>query len=293
MIRTGSWAASVTDDGHYLVIQANHGDEVQNTLLVQDSVGRSGGAASTASPSFPKPTAVYNFIGNIGTTLYVMTDDGAPRYKIVAIDLAQPDPAHWRTVVAEGADTLDSVTLVGGQLVAGYLHDAHSAVRRYTPAGQAARRSEACRTRRSERLPGPYRGSRDLLLLQQLHHAAERLSARSDERRELAVEDAAARRDSIPISYETQQVFYSSKDGTRVPLYIVARKGTKLDGNNPTILYGYGGFNISHGAGILAGHRGLARVGRRLRHGEPARWRGVWAGVARSGHEDPQAECVR
>ncbi len=142
---------SVTDDGRYLVIQANHGDEVQNTLLVEELGGRAGGASAGAGaggagvsggpgaaapivPVIPKPTAVYNFIGNVGSTLYVMTDDGAPRYKVVAIELAQPDPSRWRTVVPEGADTLDSVSLVGGQLVAAYLHDAHSAVRRYTPA---------------------------------------------------------------------------------------------------------------------------------------------------------------
>lgn len=240
---------TVTDDGRYLVIQANHGDEVQNTLLVQDLLAA--GAPAPIRPIIPKPTAVFTFIGNIGSTLYVQTDDGAPRYRIVAIELAKPEPAHWRTVVPEGPDTLDSVTLVGGQLVAQYLHDAHSAVRRYTPEGKLVGevhlpglghasgfqgRPEDHETYYSYSSftapPGVYRldlGSGDSSLWK-----APKLAGFD------------------PNSYETQQVFYSSKDGTRVPLYIVSRKGAKLDGNNPTILYGYGGFNVSLEPGFSA-----------------------------------------
>jgi len=118
--------AEVTDDGHSLVIQANHGDEVQNTLLVQDL--SSAGAAIKAV--IAKPTAVYGFVGNIGSEFFVLTDDAAPRYRLIAIDLAQPDARHRRTVVPEGHDTLVAVRLVGGQLVAQYLQDAHSAVLR-------------------------------------------------------------------------------------------------------------------------------------------------------------------
>jgi prolyl oligopeptidase len=230
----------VTDDGHYLVIQANHGDEVQNTLLIQDLTKPD----APIVPIIPQPTAVYNFLGNIGTTLYVMTDDGAPRYKVVTISLAEPDPAHWKTVVAEGSDTLDSANLVGGQLVAEYLKDAHSAVRRLTLAGK---------------------------LLGEVHLAglgtAGGFHGRLEERETYYTYSGFTTPPSvyhlnlntgtstlwktpkldgfIPTQYETRQVFFSSKDGTRVPLYIVARKGAKLDGTHPTILYGYGGFNIS------------------------------------------------
>jgi prolyl oligopeptidase len=231
---------SVTDDGHYLVIEANHGDEVQNTLLVQD-LSQQGGPIV---PVIPRPTAVYNFIGNVGTTLYVMTDDRAPRYKIVAIELAKPDPAQWRTVVPEGKDTLDSVSLVGGQLVAEYLHDAHSAVRRYTPAGkllgevQLAGLGEA----------GGFEGKVDDR--ETFYTYSGFTMPPSVYRLDLTTGSSSLwktpRLEGFdPDSYQTQQVFYSSKDGTRVPLYIVSGKGTKLDGNNPTILYGYGGFNVS------------------------------------------------
>jgi prolyl oligopeptidase len=236
---------SVTDDGHYLVIEANHGDEVQNTLLVQELSGKGAkGAQGPIHPIIPKPTAVHNFIGNIGATLYVMTDDGAPRYKIVAIELSKPDPAHWRTVVPESADTLDSVTLVGGQLVAEYLHDAHSAVRRFTPAGKLVGEVQLAGL-------GEASGFQGRLEDKETFYSYSSFTAPPGVYRL----DLASGASSLwrtpklegfnPDSYETQQVFYSSKDGTRVPLYIVSRKGTKLDGSNPTILYGYGGFNVS------------------------------------------------
>ena len=249
---------TVTDDGHYLVIQANHGDEVQNTLLVQDLSAT--GAAAAIRPIIPKPTAVFTFIGNIGSTLYVQTDDGAPRYKVVAIELSKPEPAHWRTVVPQGADTLDSVSLVGGQLVAQYLHDAHSAVRRYTPEGKLVGEVKLAGL-------GHASGFQGRLEDHETYYSYSSFTAPPSVYRLDLGSGASSLWKSPKLdgfdsnSYETQQVFYSSKDGTRVPLYIVARKGTKLDGSNPTILYGYGGFNISMEPGFSAGVAGWLEAG--------------------------------
>ncbi len=230
----------VTDDGHYLVIQANHGDEVQNTLLVQDlSVPN-----APIVPVIPKPTAVYNVVGNIGSTFYVQTDDAAPRYRIIAIDLAKPSRENWRTVVAEDADTLDSVSLIGGQIVAQYLKDAHSAVRRYSPAGKLIGEVKF------EGL-GTANGFAGRLEDHETYYAFSSFTTPpSVYRLDLASGASSLWRQPklegfAPADYDTTQVFYTSKDGTRVPMFVVARKGVKLDGTNPTILYGYGGFNIS------------------------------------------------
>ena len=248
---------SVTDDGRYLVIQANHGDEVQNTLSVQDL---SGGATAPILPVIPKPTAVYNFIGNVGSTLYVMTDDGAPRYKIVAIELAKPDPTHWRTVVPESTDTLDSVSLVGGQLVAAYLHDAHSAVRRYSPEGKLLGEVKLAGLGEAAGFQGRIEDHETYYTYSSFTTppSVYRLDLGGGESTLWKMPKLAG---FEPDRYETKQIFYSSKDGTRVPLYIVARKGTKLDGNNPTILYGYGGFNISMEPGFSPAIAGWLEMG--------------------------------
>jgi prolyl oligopeptidase len=231
---------SVSDDGHYLIIQANHGDEVQNTLLVQDLAH----PGAPIQPVIAQPTAVYTFIGNIGSRLFVMTDNGAPRYKIVAIDLANPDPAHWKTVIPEGTDTLDSVTLVGGQLIADYLHDAHSAVRRYTPAGKLVGEVRLAGLGEASGFQGRMEDRETFYSYSSftLPPSVYRLDLRTGAS---SLWKTPQLEGFDPDRYETQQVFYSSKDGTRVPLYIVSRKGTRLDGKNPTVLYGYGGFNIS------------------------------------------------
>ena len=103
----------VTDDGRYLIIAAHHGTDVKNTLLVSNL----GVTDSAVKPLIAEPNADYTFIGNIGSTLYLQTDDDAPRYRIIALDLARPERAHWRTVIPESQDTLESATLVGHQLV--------------------------------------------------------------------------------------------------------------------------------------------------------------------------------
>jgi prolyl oligopeptidase len=233
-------SGTVTDDGRYLVIQANLGTDERNTVLVQELTT----AHAPVIPVISVPTAAYDVIGNVGTTLLVRTDDGAPRHRIVGIDLANPAPAHWRTLIAESADTIETTTLVGAQLLVHRLKDAHSTVQRYT-------------------LDGKLLGDIDLPGL----GSTTGLEGRDDDTQVFYGYSGFSTPPSIfrvdlkdgkvtawrspqlngfsPAEYESQQVFYKSKDGTRVPLFITARKGTKLDGTNPTILYAYGGFNVS------------------------------------------------
>jgi prolyl oligopeptidase len=232
--------AQVTDDGRYLIVTANHGTDVRNTLLV----ARLTGPDSSVQPVIAEPRASYACVGNIGSTLYVLTDDDAPRYRIIAIDVDNPERAHWRNVVPESTDTLGNASLVGHQLIGQYLHDAHSVVRRFTPEGKPLG---------DVRLPGlgtvsgfagriedtvTYFAYTDYTTPASVYRF-DLQSGRTD------LWKAPTLSGFKPGEYETQQVFYSSKDGTRIPMYVTARRGTALDGRNPTILYGYGGFNDS------------------------------------------------
>jgi prolyl oligopeptidase len=233
-------SAQVTDDGSYLIVAANHGTDVRNTL----SIARLTGSASAVTPLIADPQANYTVIGNIGSTLYVQTDDGAPRYRIIAIDVDQADRSHWRSIVPETKDTLDAVTLVDHQLIVQYLHDAHSVVRRFTPEGKPLG---------EVRLPGlgttlgfagrlddasTYFAYTDYTTPPSIY----RLDLQTGE---AVLWKAPALNGFQPSQYQSQQVFYTSKDGTRIPMFVVARKGTALDGRSPAILYGYGGFNDS------------------------------------------------
>ncbi|HZO21281.1 MAG TPA: hypothetical protein VFB37_02170, partial [Steroidobacteraceae bacterium] len=200
----------VTDDGHYLMIEAHHGDEVQNTLLLQDlSIDN-----APIKPMIPEPTAVYSFIGNIGSTLYVLTDDGAPRYKVVAIEESKPAPADWRTVIPEGADTLNEVSLVGGQLLAQYLQDAHSAVRRYTPQGKLLGEVKLAGLGKAAGFQGHEQDHETYYLYSglTLPPSVFRLDLGSGTS---SLWKMPHLQGFSPEEFETRQVFYKSKDGTR------------------------------------------------------------------------------
>ncbi|HZR36856.1 MAG TPA: prolyl oligopeptidase family serine peptidase [Nevskia sp.] len=232
--------SDVTDDGRYLVVTANHGTRVENTLLVQDLAAADG----KVSEVIPQDNAVHQVIGNVGDTFYMLTDEGAPRYRVVALDLKDPAPERWRTVVPEGPDTLETAGLVGGQIVAQYLHDAHSAVRRYALDGRLLGEVALPGLGTASGFDGHFK-DRDTYYSYSSYTtppAVYRLDLASGRSSPWHAPKLAGFR---PQDYQTRQVFYAGKDGTRVPMFITARKGVKLDGNNPTILYGYGGFNLA------------------------------------------------
>ncbi len=246
----------VSEDGRYLIIEANHGDEVQNTLLVQDLQQHDAPMATIIE----KPTAVYTPIGNVGRTLYVLTDDDAPRFRIVAVDMDHPERSKWRTVIAENGDTLDTASLLGGQLIACYLHDAHSVVRRYATDGKLIGDVQLPSLGSASSFAGRVKDTVAYYSFSSFTLPASiyRLDL-SDGK--VTPWHSPTLSDFHPENYETRQVFYTSKDGTRVPMFIMARKGVALDGSNPTILHGYGGFNISKVPEFLPAIAGWLQMG--------------------------------
>jgi prolyl oligopeptidase len=229
----------VSYDGRYLILTVSQGTDVKNTLLVQDLSVEN----APLIPIVEKPTASFEFCDNLGTTLYVVSDDQAPRYRLIAIDTAKPSRGGWRTVVPEGPDLLQGASLIGGQIIATYMHDAHSQVRRYSPDGKLLGGVE---------LPGlgsvsGFAGHLDDAVT--YFDFSSFTTPPSVYRYEVADGTSIPWHSPTlsgydPAQYETRQVFYTSKDGTRVPMFISARKGCLLDGENPTILTAYGGFNI-------------------------------------------------
>jgi prolyl oligopeptidase len=233
-------SGAVTDDGHFLIIQASLGTDIRNTVLVQDLSK----PHAPIVPVIPVPMATYDVIDAVGNLLLVRTDDAAPKHRIIGIDLANPASAHWRTVVAEGRDTIDAASFAGGQLLVHRLKDAHSTVQRYATSGKLLGDLDLPGIGTVTGLEGHAEdaevcygysgfGTPPSVFRVDLNNGS------------VSLWRTPRLKGFVPADYETQQVFTRSKDGTRVPLFITARKGTKLDGANPTILYGYGGFNSS------------------------------------------------
>jgi prolyl oligopeptidase len=184
----------------------------------------------------------YTYLGNAGREFYFLTTASAPRGRVVAIDLDRPDQAAWRTLVAESGDAIDDAHFVGDEFVLNYVSEAHSRVRVH-------RRDGSLRTEIA--LPGhgqvtgfdgraadteTFYAYSDFLTPWTIFHYDLARDQSTLHRRPTAALD--------PAVYITEQVFYRSRDGTRVPMYLTHRRSMPRDGQQPTLLYGYGGFNV-------------------------------------------------
>ncbi len=228
----------VTDDGRYLLFNVFEGYDV-NGVYYRDLDG----SDSEVVRLLDDWDALYTFLGNLGRELYFSTTREAPNGRVVAIDLDRPRPEDWRQVVAESEHALNAVHLVGERIVAEYLVDARSRVRLFELDGREAGDVE---------LPGigTAGGFDGKLGDPETFFELDTFIAPPGVYR-LDVPRAGVSSFRIPQTsfdsgaYVTEQVFFSSKDGTRVPMFLIHRPGLTRDGQNPTMLYGYGGFNVS------------------------------------------------
>ena len=237
-------SGSVSEDGRYLYITLSNGNDAQNELYYADlGDPKKPDLAATIKPLFTDNTAQYVPLDDMGDTLFLQTSRDAPNRKVVSFKFSDPAPAHWKTVVPEGKDVIDASYLIGGQVVVQYLKDAHSQVDLYAPDGST-----------KGELKFPTLGSVLAMSGREdtpeiFYSFASYLNPTSIYRfdmKEGSTSTFFAPRVPFDASkYQTKQVFYISKDGTRIPMFITAKKGLKLDGNNPTLLYAYGGFDIS------------------------------------------------
>ena len=236
---------NVTDDGRYLVIYVSQGTDTKNRLFYKDLADEKSPVVELLNDF----DASYSFIDNIGPVFFLKTDLDASRGRVIAIDTTQPQREHWREVIAQAPiDTLEGVSLVHDQFICSYLHDAHSLVKLF------AADTEKVLAKLIRELPLPGLGSArgfggKRIDTETFYSFTSFTVPGTIYRLDLTAGEGTVYRepkvDFRPGDYETQQVFYTSKDGTRVPMFITHRRGLKLDGTNPTLLYGYGGFDIN------------------------------------------------
>jgi prolyl oligopeptidase len=231
--------AQTTDDGRYLLIAATKGTAHKNRVFYKDLSKPD----SKVVPLVDNFDAAYDFIDNVGSTFYFTTDRKAPRQRIVAIDVSKPAESAWREVVGESTDTLANAHIVGDRLIVEYLKDARSVVRVNTLQGKLVREIALPGIGSVSGFTGK-RGDTETFFsftgftTPTTIYRMDMKSGKTSVFRQPKV-------DFDPNAYETRQQFFTSRDGTKVPMFIVSKKGIKLDGSNPTYLYGYGGFNIS------------------------------------------------
>ena len=232
----------VSEDGRYLFVFVNRGTESQNRLYVADlGDPMQPKVDAPIRPLFEKGDASYAPIGNVGSTIYMLTDRDAPRSKIVAFDLASPE--QWRTVVPEQPNPIDQITMYKGGIAVNYLEDVKARVRLFALDGKSLG---------DLALPGigTVQGMTSREDTPELFYAfTSPLYPTTAFRYDPATgRSAPFEPPKLPFDasrYETKQLFATSKDGTRVPVFVTMKKGLARDGSNPAMLYGYGGFNIS------------------------------------------------
>jgi len=199
---------------------------------------------SRFAPLVPKITNdTFNVVDDVGDKLLVATNHGAPNWRIVLVDPAHPEEANWHTVIPERAEPLESYQTAGGKLFVTYLKDVTT--RAYVHSLDGKLENEVA-------LPGPgsasgFDGPHDAPFVFYTFNSLN--VPPTIYRYDIASRTSSVfRAPKVPgydaSAFETKQVFYKSKDGTSIPMFLVYRKGLKLDGANPTLLYGYGGFNI-------------------------------------------------
>jgi prolyl oligopeptidase len=239
--------AGVTEDGRYLILYASQGTEPKNRIFYKDLKDPQNPALSAnESPVVEllnEADAEYGFIGNDGPVFFFLTDKDAPRRRVIAIDTRQPERENWREVIPQAAETLEGVSLVGDRFIAQYLKDAHAQVKVFALDGQFEREVELPDVGSAWGFGGKRTDKETFYMFTSF--TAPGTIYRYDVTTGKSAVFCQPKVAFNPDDYETKQVFYHSKDGTRVPMFIVHRKGLKLNGKNPTHLTGYGGFRIS------------------------------------------------
>ncbi|NET85559.1 MAG: S9 family peptidase [Moorea sp. SIO1F2] len=233
------FSGRVTEDGNYLIITVFLGTDPKNLVFYKNLQDPD----SPVVELINEFDASYSFIGNDQSVFWFRTDLDAPRSRVIAIDTNHPDQAQWQEVIPQADETLEAVGLLNNQFVADYLKDAHSSIKIFDLDGSFVREVE---------LPGigSAGGFNGLRYDTETFYSYTSFTTPATIYRYDMVsgESTIFRQPQVdfnPDDYETKQVFYPSKDGTQVPMFITHKKGLQLDGNNPTYLYGYGGFNIS------------------------------------------------
>ena len=232
------FGAGLTDDKRFMVVSKSIGSH-GNALDFKD--------LDKKNSLFTTLMSQYEFefhpVDNLGDNLYVFTNYKAPKYRLVKIDTKKPEETNWVDVIPEKKDVMQSVAMIAGKLVVNYMTDAHSKTEIYSYDGVLDH---------EVRLPGI--GTVSGFSGKKNENIAYYSYTSFNTPGEIYKYDFATKQSTLyfrpevkfnPEDYEVKQEFYASKDGTKVPMFIVNKKGIELNGENPTLLYAYGGFNVS------------------------------------------------
>src|ERR1700754_2322610 len=233
------FGGSVTEDGNYLIITVFQGTDSKTRVYYKDLKTKDAQVVKLLDDF----DAAYSFIGNDKTKFWFQTDMQSPRGKLIEFDVTKPERSNWKVIVPESKEALQTVSFVNQQFVLNYLKDAYTQVKVYDVTGKFVREVGFPGIGSADGFSGKATDKETFYAFTGFTTPA--TIYRYDFTTGKSTVFRQPKVDFNPNEFETRQVFYTSKDGTKVPMFITHKKGLKLDGNNPTYLYAYGGFNIS------------------------------------------------
>lgn len=227
-----------SSDYRYLLLTAWRGTENRNRIFVRDEEVK-----SAFQPLLTEDDGEYSFITNEGSLFYFQTNQKAPKERVIAVDIQNPAEKNWKEIIPEADDVLAHVTCVNEQLVTIYLHNAYDEMKLFELNGRYNRALALPKYTSVTGLSGKKKD--EVMYVSYTSYLAPTKVLKYDFAKDeaevlLAVDGLFPTED-----FETTQVFYPSKDGTQIPMFLTYKKGIELDGENPVLLYGYGGFNVS------------------------------------------------
>jgi prolyl oligopeptidase len=237
-------SGTVTEDGQYLLVFMAKGSDNNNRLYyagLGDPIKPN--VSAPVKPLIERDDAEFAAFANVGPLLFLRSDFEAPNRKVIALDVRDPKPASWKTIVPEGKEAIETVTLIGGRVVAQYLADVRSRLSLFGTDGVAQGDIELPGVGTVQGIGGREDTPEVFFTFSSPLFPTTVFNYDPVSKMKKAFEAPPSPVDTT--QFETKQLFAASKDGTKVPFFVTARKGITLDGSHPTMLYGYGGFSIS------------------------------------------------
>jgi prolyl oligopeptidase len=232
------FAPTITDDGRYLILAAYHGTDENNGIFYRET---------KSDGEFVKlldlHEASYEFVDNVGSIWYFNTTLDAPRGRIIAIDVEKPGRENWMEIVPQTDDVIHYLAMVNDQLVIAYMRDAHNQLKIFTRKGGLVADIELPTIGSVWGISG--RREDKEMFFDFTSFVYPLTTYRYDFTKGQLSVFRESEVDFDASQFVTEQLFFKSKDGTRVPMFVTYKKGLKKEGENPTWLYGYGGFNVS------------------------------------------------
>jgi prolyl oligopeptidase len=232
------FGAGLTDDKRFLVLSISEATN-GNALSVKDMTAKNAGFV----PLMESFEYEFNVVDNVGDDLFILTNYKAPKYRLVKINIGHPEEISWTEIIPEKENVLQWVAFAGGKLITGYMKDAHSEIEVYDYDGKLEYTIDLAGLGSVDSFSGEKDDPIAFYSYTSFNTPGEIFQYHLNERQSKLYFRPEVRFN--PDDFIVKQEFYTSKDGTKVPIFIVHKKGIDPNGKNPTLLYGYGGFNIS------------------------------------------------